>query len=195
MTPLWLLDVDGVLNAVNLLQDLKALEENTSWPDYCEGRAESGRSPGHTYNIIWSPTLIKRITALHESGTVDIRWLTTWETRAQTEIAPLLGLPHFELAGQRDLAAEHRQLTTGGDTPGDYWWKLPLARAAVVDTPDRRLIWTDDDLTSVPEAVQWARQRWENGGGQACLVMPRWELGISPNQMDVIEAFAKGELR
>jgi len=189
--PLWLLDVDGVLNAVNIIEDLQALEGDINWPDYQVGRALSGRPAGHTYKIIWSPTLVKRITALVEEDLVEIQWLTTWEERAQTQIGPLLGLPHFELPGKRDLGAEHQSLITGA---GDYWWKFPLAREAVAETPQRPLIWTDDDLVSVPEATAWARKRWQDGGGMAMLVNPAWEIGLSPRQMDAIEAFCRGDL-
>jgi hypothetical protein len=186
--PLWLLDVDGVLNAVNVIEDLQALEQDTNWPDYQVGRADGGRRPGHTFQIIWSPTLVKRMVVLVEADLVEIRWLTTWEGRAQTEIAPLLGLPHFELAGERNFEAEYRAYSDRANV-GDYWWKFPIARAAVEDTPQRALIWSDDDLPAIPEASEWARERWKNGGGQACLVSPRFDLGISPRQMEAIEQF------
>lgn len=181
MKPLWLLDVDGVLNAVNVLSELQSMPEDACWPDYRKGRAESGRRPGHTFQIIWSPTLIERITALHESGRVEIRWLTTWEERAQTEIAPLLGLPHFELAGKRNLKTE-----------GRWWWKLPIAQAATA--PERALVWTDDDLPGVPEAKRWMLRRFEERGGKSMLVSPKFDVGISSAQMDAIEAFLTGDL-
>jgi hypothetical protein len=173
MKPLWLLDVDGVINAVNVLSDLQGwdrhIREGTCWGDYCDGEATSHRA----FGIIWSPGLIKRITALHESGDVEIRWLTTWEDKAQTEIAPLVGLPHFEVAD----GPMHWE-----DFSPD-WWKLPRAKANAGH--ERPLIWTDDDLVSARAAHAWASDR----PGLALLVAPRWDVGISPKGMDVIEDF------
>ena len=167
MTPLWLLDVDGVLNAVNHLSTLRELEEGTHWPDFKLGAARG-------YDIIWSPSLVERISALHTDGHVEVRWLTTWEEHAQTEIAPMLGLPHFELAGKREYE-------------GAGWWKLPIAQRAV--GLERPFVWTDDDLTESAGAFEWMRHRHETSGGKACAVTPKWDLGISPKQLALIEQF------
>lgn len=167
MTPLWLLDVDGVLNAVSELTTLRKLDPQEHWTDYQLGEARG-------YNIIWSRTVAERIGTLHTEGHVEVQWLTTWEEHAQTEIAPLLGLPHFELAGKREY-----------EGPG--WWKLPLAQRAT--TLQRPFVWTDDDITAGTGAIEWAKQRLEHGGAPAALVTPKWDLGITPKQLAFIEKF------
>lgn len=63
--PVWLLDVDGVINA-----------SRPGW-----GAAPhhgTATAAGMSFRIRWAPALAKRIRALHESGRVEIRWCSTW---------------------------------------------------------------------------------------------------------------------
>src|SRR3712207_9460322 len=74
--PILLLDVDGVLNAARV--------------DLPEGW-ERGTLNG--YVLAWNPTITKRLRELHESGRVEIQWLTTWTTDAERLLAEPMGLP------------------------------------------------------------------------------------------------------
>src|SRR4051794_18921570 len=112
-TPVWLLDVDGVLNA---LPDWNADEPapDHAWQDYEVVTASPRVHDQHKYRITYSPTLTKAIHDLHESGAVEVRWLTTWGRGANVELADKLGLQHFDVAGEPDVlsgfagAPEHR---------------------------------------------------------------------------------------
>ena len=167
--PIWLLDVDGVLNAVNVLAALDGVE----WADYTQGSA----TDIHTYNIVWSPSLVQRICRLHDDELVEVRWLTTWCDRAKSEIAPLLKLPNLEV-----IDRPHQ---------GQGWWKLPLAQQVAGAEPGRAIIWTDDDLGSDRSAMQWIETEHGKTGRRILAVTPTWKTGISRPQMDAIEAFAR----
>jgi site-specific DNA recombinase len=112
--PVWLLDVDGVLNATR-----------PGWGTAPRnGRAWTG---GIEYPIRWAAALVDRITTMHRDGLVHIRWCSTWCADAD-QIERLLGLPRFERAW------------TEPHTPDTA--KLAEARAVLAN--GERLIWTDD---------------------------------------------------
>src|ERR687884_525237 len=104
--PILLLDVDGVLNAARV--DLPA-----GWT----------RGTFNGYVLTWDPTVTARLRELHESGRVEIQWLTTWTTDADR------GLAGGEPARARDRAGPVRRAhartagrdrgvaVTGADTP------------------------------------------------------------------------------
>lgn len=116
--PVWLLDVDGVLNVAR-----------PGWGAAPQsGTAYSG---GQAYRIRWAPALVTRIRALHHSGLVEIRWCSTWCSDAD-QIERLLGLPRLDRTWHHDISPQAAPTA-----------KLAAARA-VLDQ-GRRLIWTDDD--------------------------------------------------
>src|SRR3954470_13919860 len=125
--PILLLDVDGVLNAARW-------ELPEGW--------QRGRFNG--FVLSWDPTVTARLRELHESGRVEIQWLTTWTTDADELLAEPMGLP-------RGLRTHSREgvLPTGfgGERRGiPGWWKLAAARTIAEAEPDRRIMWIDDDL-------------------------------------------------
>lgn len=159
--PLWLLDVDGVLNAVC----------GTLPPGY-KRRSING------YDITWNPAIVTRMRQLHETGVVEIRWLTTWCHDAATKIAPALGLPLDCIVEGAD---DHR------NTDHKTWWKSPAAKRLSDAEPDRALIWTDDDLTDAERngEVDWLRDRT----GPTLAISPDWRCGLTPKLLARIEAF------
>lgn len=118
--PVWLLDVDGVINA----------------PDPGWGAAPHSDHvyPGGPRHMCWAPALITRIRALHDSGRVDIRWCSTWCSDAD-RLEALFGLPRL------DRAWYDRLTSTAAAA-------AKLAAARDILDRDRPLIWTDD--TEVP---------------------------------------------
>jgi hypothetical protein len=118
MTPVWLLDVDGVLNATR-----------PGWG----GAPWSGtaHSDGHSYRLWWAPALAARIAALHRGATVEIRWCSTWCSDAD-QVERLLRLPRLGRAW-------HHPITSAAAPTAK------LAAAREVLGRGHRLIWTDDD--------------------------------------------------
>jgi hypothetical protein len=115
MACVWLLDVDGVINARKpgwhaAPHHGRAYAEGTAWP------------------MRWAPALVARIRRLHASGAVEVRWCSTWCAWSD-QLERLFRLPALACA-----------FTTTTDAPTA---KLAAARAVLADGD--HLIWTDDD--------------------------------------------------
>ena len=118
MTPLLLLDFDGVLNALLDRCD----SPNPDWPDW-----EKSTADGFT---LWT----SRIMAAAVSSLAETHWLTTWneDDKANTLLSPLLGIGPFPVAAAPLNYPERDEL-----------WK-PRAVAAALKT-GRPVVWLDDD--------------------------------------------------
>lgn len=159
--PLWLLDVDGVLNAV--CRDIPDGHQRT--------RCDS-------FWITYNPNIIKEIVNLHESGAVEVRWLTTWCDRAATVIAPAIGLPlDLKVEGAKDYKQENHQV----------WWKSITAKRLSDEDPHRPLIWTDDDIAYANRYgdIDWVKDR----PGPMMLIASEWEVGLTEEHLDEILNF------
>lgn len=119
MAIIWLLDVDGVINA-----------SRPGWG--ASPRSGTAHSGGYSFRIRWAPELILRIRDVRERG-VDVRWCTTWCTDAD-QIERLTGLPPLTRCWTDPINGHEASEA-----------KRAAARAAVA-TGDR-LIWTDDAIT------------------------------------------------
>jgi hypothetical protein len=164
--PILLLDVDGVLNAARL--DL---------PDGWRRGTFNG------FVLSWDPTVTARLRELHDSGRVEIQWLTTWTTNADRLLAEPMGLPRGLKTHARDDAAPTGFLGTLRGQSG--WWKLDLARRAAEAEPDRRIIWIDDDLAQqAADTGEWLAAR-----PHVLVVAPDLFAGLTHEKLDEIEAW------
>jgi len=155
----WLLDVDGVLNA-----------RQPGWGG--PPRHGYAMSEGVSWPIRWAPPLIARIRALHRCGTVEIRWCSTWCADVG-ELERLLGLPPLERA------------FTDSVEPGEGADALKLAAAFAVIDSGYPLVWTDD--VAIP-ADGPERDRLL-AGGRTLLIAPDSRRGLQPEHLDTIEDF------
>lgn len=174
-TPLWLLDVDGVINAVPNGQKWRGV-----WPDMRAGEASPYENPtteDHRFPINWSPTVTTRIRTLHEAGLVEVQWLTTWGGGANLELAALVGLPKFKVVEEPDARS--------GRLPYLAWWKFEAAKDVAAENPGRKVVWTDDDLRSEPLAMNFAR----DSGWLA--VAPNTRDGLTPKHVAQIEEYIR----
>jgi hypothetical protein len=182
--PLWLLDVDGVLNAVAKRPDRGV------WRDWKHGKATAD---GVEWPIWFSPTVTGTVARLHETGVVEVRWLTTWGAQANGELRELMGLPELAVAGEPPHLAEDH----GADSHGEAvaiekaddgkvgWWKLEAVQRILADEPERPVIWTDDDLGGERDAVTWV----ERNVAQRLLLSPRPNTGLTPRQLRAIRSY------
>ena len=165
--PVWLLDVDGVLNA-----------NRPGWGGRpAEGYAHAGDGQ---FWIRWSPELVRRIIAVHRTGAVEVRWATTWVPWIGA-IEELLGLPTWPVAWE----GPHE----GVDTPAI---PTPLRKVQtalyVVERERRPLIWTDDD--AIPTHGS-AHDRITSAGVPCLLVRPSSRAGLQPSDLDAVEEFLR----
>ena len=164
--PILLVDVDGVLNAVR--RDLPH-----GWR----------RETYDGYVLSWDPTVIARLREWHESGRVELQWLTTWTERADALLAEPLSLPR----GLRTHSREGESPTGfNGERRGvSGWWKLGAAREIALDDPDRRIVWIDDDLAEQAEDTS----TWLAANDHVLVVAPDFERGLTHAELDRVEAW------
>ena len=164
--PILLLDVDGILNAPRR--------------ELPEGR-ERGWFNG--FLLSWDPIVTARLRELHESGRVEIQWLTTWATDADRLLAEPMGLPRGLRTYTRADVAPTGFL--GALRGASGWWKLAAAQEAAAAEPDRRIVWIDDDLAE--QAADTGD--WLAANPHVLVIAPELFVGLTHEQLDVIEAW------
>ncbi len=161
-----LLDVDGVLNAVA--------------PDLPEGWR---RGTYNGYVLSWDPTVVARLREWHESGRVELQWLTTWTEKADELLAEPMGLPRgLRTHSRDDVLPTGFEGRLGGLSGG---WKLAAARAVAEAEPDRRIVWIDDDLADEAEDTS----EWLAANGHVLVVAPDLSTGLTHAELDRVEAW------
>ncbi len=160
--PVWLLDVDGVINARRAGHPGEPVVTPV-WSATCH----------REFKVRWSPVIIGRIRDIHDSGTAEVRWCTTWCGDTAT-LEDALDLPAFTPCWT--------EYTNGRDAG---WAKLAAAREVLAQ--GRRLIWTDD--SEVPER-DWPLYDELTADGSALLIRPDKLYGLRLSDLDLIEAFA-----
>ena len=183
--PLLLLDVDGVLNALG-----RPLPPE--WDDWQTGRATAS---GRSYEIAWSPSVVRRLLEWHAGGRVEVQWLTTWGHDANTSLRHLLDMPELvvagtygddAVAGEPDAAAGALASVTPSarDELTGRWWKFDVVRSVVRTSPGRRLVWLDDDLAGEDDLRAWAAREAD------CLPLaPPPRSGLRPMDLEVVSAW------
>ncbi|WP_329103074.1 hypothetical protein OG792_25675 [Micromonospora sp. NBC_01699] len=178
-TPVWLLDIDGVVNAISRKPDRSA------WPrdQWVTGTASSA---GADWPILAAQPVLDFIRTVHESGRAEVRWHTTWQHDARN-LARLLRLPRFATQDSPEFG-EREQLLAGAAPVAVHrgWWKYPAAERVVRDE-GRPLVWTDDDAT-------WELRAHDNGNelsrlAPTLIVSPQTHLGLTPKHLRNIDAF------
>ena len=128
LRPIWLLDVDGVINA---------LCAPKTWDEHKEGIAHLDDG---SYKICWSEELIRAIELINKED-VEVRWLTTWGHYANEVLRPLVNLEEeFPVQAEPVYASGYGGASLSYTT---FDWKY-MAVLEVLEE-GRPIIWTDDD--------------------------------------------------
>lgn len=176
--PVWLIDVDGVLNIIGWDQD-KVTEE---WGDTYDFRAMD-------FRIRVSPRMLKTARSWMDEGLVDPRWLTTWEDLANAHLIERLGWPELPVAGRRaeSKLERPRRLSESHEFYREDvgWWKLEFVQA-VYET-GVPVVWTDDEIRTVRSAMEWVSSVADEG--RLLAVSPN--AGLTPGHMAAIESFLR----
>ncbi len=161
-TPIWLLDLDGVVNAHATRGDRHV------WP------AEAWRHDTvREWPMLVAQPVVDFIRSAHDAGRAEVRWHTTWQHHAY-EFAERFELPRFEIADAPEF-----------ERPDDGFWKLPaVARAA---TEGRPLVWTDDDAAR----MRPARRRELAERVPLLVVAPPLHVGLCPRHLRQIDRFLR----
>ncbi|MGX6604830.1 hypothetical protein ACWKSP_22280 [Micromonosporaceae bacterium Da 78-11] len=162
--PVWLLDVDGVINA-----------SRPGWGAAPTAKQVWSSSSHREFRIRWAPALLNRIRRIHAAGLAEIRWCTTWCADADA-LEAALGLPHFTRAFTDPINGRVAAMAK-------------LAAASQVLAEGRRLVWTDDTETPT-EGELYERLTFD---GKALLIAPHPSRGLQPDDLDRIDAFLGAE--
>lgn len=138
--PIWLLDVDGVINDWRF-------EQQEGWIRF---PTEVG------FDITYDPTLMERLINLHNEEIVEIKWLTTWCHEANKLLREPLGFSEdLDVVGyywyRKDVVSSRFPFPEDMWVPSEplppyKWWKLCAVSDLVRDNPHQRYIWTDDQI-------------------------------------------------
>jgi hypothetical protein len=160
--PVWLLDVDGVLNA-----------DRPGWGS----RPRTGKATfeGHLFRMRWAPPLMIHLARLHHDHVVEFRWATTWVDQIH-QLEALFGLPGFPVAFSGLPTGPQIQTP---DLKGE-------AALDVVETERRPLIWTDDD--AIPLGGPLLR-RLRASEQPLLLIAPDPRRGLQPAHLDAVTEF------
>ena len=168
------LDVDGVLNVFE--KDVGG--DTEMFDDFVMHEVDFDVVAGyHRALAVWlSPSMAVRLAGL----AVDIQWVTTWEHRAGSAIAPLCGLP-------RDLPV---LLHGVNDEEWDLDWKFHAVRGVIEHDP-RPFVWIDDDIDFLRDGTVSPRE-WADGlAVPSLLIAPDTRTGLLPRQLDAIDDFLR----
>jgi hypothetical protein len=174
--PLWLLDVDGVINVGLLHRTGKSNKppKSAGWGD--DWTITEAEHRGVVWPMIAANPVLDFIRRAHTDGLAEIRWLTTWEDGdGVRDIERVFDLPEFPIAGR---AKDYRL---------DWWWKLPIAQRVHGENPDRPIVWTDDDIRHSRLAKEWL-SAWDT----IHPIAPNPGMGLVPAHLDRITAVLDG---
>lgn len=160
--PVWLLDIDGVIN--------------TSRPGW-------GSSPivrnivvdGIEYRIKWASELITRIRRITSSEEVEVVWCSSWDKHVRL-LEELWNLPQLGRVSMEN---------------GNPNKVLELKTKAALDLwiYNRRFIWTDDEVVPTEGDELHSLLTHEN---RSLLIKPKTRKGLQPGDVDRIEKFIYG---
>jgi hypothetical protein len=168
MKPVWLLDIDGVINALE-----SPGPPLHAWPAGCWRTVQAESAHQLSWPIVAAQPVLDFIWMVHTKGLAEIRWHTSWQEFANN-VSRELDLPELPLQPAPEFD-EPISLT---------WWKLPAARRVLSE--GRRLIWTDDDVGSELSRVE---RRELKATGRALLLCPDTKTGLRHRHLKRIESF------
>lgn len=119
--PLLILDANGVINGIG----------GNPWSD-----KKTIVVDGNT--VTYSPTVVDKLNSWSDNGLAEIRWLASPKSKAQTMLAPALGIKYFE-------DARYTKVIDGKET---IYGKVDSGYLAIKDEPDRPLVWIHDNVRS-----------------------------------------------
>jgi hypothetical protein len=168
--PVWLLDVDGVINACTLRPDPNV------WPE-----DQWRREKVHGFWITAAQPVLDFITRVHKDGLAEIRWHTTWQRDAAL-IEEAFGLPPLPVQDCPEFATAHTS---------ERWWKLPAAERVVMEE-GRALVWTDDDIDYSISGKDAGALGVMRQARRILAISPSDRTGLTPKHLRRIDEFLGG---
>lgn len=168
--PIWLLDLDGVINALGRVPATEA------WP-LEEWVLEEVANKHGNWPIRTARPVISFINYVHQTDGAEIRWHTTWQEEAN-KVSTAIGLPEFPIQD----APEYDESAWGYYDPAK-WWKLGAVERLLQQ--GYRVLWTDDDITYALDRPTRLRLQV-----QGCrIISPASREGIIQRQINQITSY------
>jgi len=164
--PLWLLDVDGVLNPAH--------RPGPAWE-----RHQIANRVGQ-FDLWLNATQGPALVAAADRVGAELVWATMWEDEASTLLAPLLGLPDMPFIDMTDAWGYADAPMVHGKTPCVAQWVAEHA-------PDRPFVWFDDELTKHDRL--WLKDM--PGVGAFRLIQVGWRHGLSDKHIAQAEQWTQ----
>ncbi len=174
MKPIWLLDIDGVLNATSM-----------KLPTHIYPTAAWTRQHVDGFQITAAKPVLDLLCKVHEEGLAEIRWHTTWQDRAP-DVGAAFGLPEFDVQWTDEWPDSGEKAAQRIMAGYPNWWKHPAVYRLVAS--GRKVLWTDDDIFGSLPAVH--RQNLKKIG-KVRMVSPTSLYGLQPGELRLISKFLK----
>jgi hypothetical protein len=162
--PVWLLDVDGVINAYR-----------AGWWHARPSIVQVwSTADAYDYRIRYEPRLVDAVREVHERGLAEVTWCTTWCSDAGA-LEEALGLPELP-----------RAFTAPIKGAAACEAKIDAARRVVAS--GRLLVWTDDVEVGhhSGECAAWVE------AGKALVIAPDESRGLRPGHVRRIRGYLAG---
>ena len=171
--PVWLLDIDGVLNA------LESAPARAAWPDaeFIETAALSAHD--FEWPLFVAVPVLDFLRRVHDEGRAEILWHSAWQEYS-VNVGVALDLPTWAVLDCPEFAEDEAPIAQPLTWHHRPWWKLPAAQRAVAS--GRPLLWTDDDawrqLGSL-DTPSWCQR--------ALIIAPDEDTGLTPDHLRAID--------
>ncbi len=169
MPPVWLLDIDGVINALAYPPNVK------TWPAHQWVEAAAASAHEIEWPLLAAQPVLQFLRDVHEQGRAEIRWHTTWQRHA-VNVGAALALPLWPVHDCPEFYMDETQIAVPLTTKVSRWWKLPAAQRVL--TEGRPLLWTDDDAR-----YQLRRADVAAWGSRALVVSPSASNGLTRHHL------------
>lgn len=171
-TPVWFMDVDGVVNIFPKGTPPKGTQRGEATPFVDAPYMTNPRFP-----ITWRPAITARIMDMHDRGIVKVVWLTTWGRGANYGLHSLIGFHELQ------VIADPEDHPYRGMSFQKWWKNLAVRNYLEVHSPSK-IVWTDDDLGYHKNTVSDLHEKVD-----ALMISPQEHRGITEAHLDAIEEF------
>jgi hypothetical protein len=182
MIPIWLLDIDGVINAGSRDPD------RSVWPEDQWIRA-SARDKGRDWPLLAALPVLDFLREVHTLGRAEIRWHTSWQHGA-VNAAAALDLPAWPVVPCPEFDDRPAFVARALRDQQVAWWKLPAVER-LIQAEQRPIIWTDDHIAA---HLQRRHDMYDVTSrllvhAPAMLVAPSFFTGLTPKHLRQIGDF------
>lgn len=142
--PMWLLDVDEVLNVD---PGPRRRPPYHVWPREQWRQLKVRVADGDRIPVTVAEPVLQFIRMVHDQELATIKWHTSWQHDVHV-LAARLSLPQLALVDAPEFTRVNDPYLNQ-----PVWWKLPAVWREVRNSP--RIIWTDDEIKHQLNGDQW----------------------------------------